>query len=131
MNKSLVGFADDLMRLFPILDGYAGSAQQVVTESDISLETNRTSGRWMRSVDKRGIVPAHTRTGADRNMKNVYLPLAKYMAGYDTFGARCTWTRSNNDEVAQRIRETKAAFLFHGSIFGQWMCSRPLDAQPN
>ena len=58
------------------------------------------------------------------------LALAKYMAGYDTFGARCTWTRSNNDEVAQRIRETKAAFcsmgpfLDSGCAQGPWTQSR-------
>ena len=47
MDTTLVGFADDLTRLFPNLDGYSESAQQAVVESDLKLDTNRTSGMWM------------------------------------------------------------------------------------
>ena len=47
MDTSLVGFADDLTRFFPIFDGYSESAQQAVVESDLRQDTNRTSERWM------------------------------------------------------------------------------------
>ena len=47
MDTTLVGFADDLTRLFPNLDGYSESAQQAVVESDLKLDTNCTSGRGM------------------------------------------------------------------------------------